>query len=353
MTKEKRNILIVVCIIMFIVSCVIGFQVARIKKNTKEEKPRVEKISYQLTYYDDSIPGSKYEIKIEGNKLEIKETHFCSTIDCEPTEENNEFTYSEENIHKLQNFLKSLEKSNMDFNNINESMLNDYQKNVFFGIVTSEEFFELYVEEYQYKMEFSKSMTSGYDVYFKEDGSIVVKEYSSNDDFDIEKINTYTLHFSQEHMDLLNNYAKEQAEKTGENVLVKGPGMYKSEANIIKSIIENNESYLDEESPKILYIISYHGINCLTPSLVLYDDNTYEFYDTFTINNEPVVPKTGTYNYDLTKLIQNIEKYPQDPLGPYSIQGKDTSYTTYSSNVELKELLNSINVSLTGCLKEA
>ncbi len=84
-----------------------------------------------------------------------------------------------------------------------------------------------------------------------------------------------------------------------------------------KYIFEEQQQKENDESKKLSYTISYNGINCLTPTLYLYNDNTYKYYYTFSTDNKKIVPKTGTYNYDITKIINSIEKYEENSFEPY------------------------------------
>lgn len=126
-------------------------------------------------------------------------------------------------------------------------------------------------------------------------------------------------------------------------------------------------SYLYSNKPskaQLLYTISFNGINCPTPILYLYDDNTYEYYYTFEVGNNTPRPKTGTYNYDITKIIDNnnnnnneeevSSESPWLTIGPYYTI-KDNSgneYDIYSSNDELQQLLKQLNVKLSVCLEQ-
>jgi len=122
---------------------------------------------------------------------------------------------------------------------------------------------------------------------------------------------------------------------------------------IYKILIEvsNKDNNKNNNEAKLIYTITYNGIDCPTPTLYLYSDNTYEYYYTYTTENKKLTPKTGTYNYDIKNLIENINNYEQDYAGAYKIKdANETEYTTYSSNKELKELLKSIDVKLGTCL---
>lgn len=103
---------------------------------------------------------------------------------------------------------------------------------------------------------------------------------------------------------------------------------------------------------ELLYTIKYDGIDCMTPEIYLYDDNTYEFYYTYAMEGIELVPKTGKYNYDISKIINNIDKYGEDPAGPYIIKTKDDEqYITYGTNKELREFLDSLNLEFEKCLE--
>ena len=107
----------------------------------------------------------------------------------------------------------------------------------------------------------------------------------------------------------------------------------------------------NEPKRVVLYKMNYNGIDCLTPTLYLYDDNTYEYYYTFTTEGKEIIPKTGKYNYDFSKVLKKIDKYEEDPTGPYIIRTQDDKqYTTYITNNELKEFLGTIDVIMEKCL---
>lgn len=321
---------------------------------SNEEK---DNINYTLTYFDDGIPGSKSEINIYDDKVEIIKTGFCSAVEClegekEPKPQKEEFNYSEENMAKLVKFISANFANNTE---IHDKDLSEHQKEVITGLLISENFFEVNVEDYKYKMEYSQTDSLTYDVYFKEDGSILVKKLNINDDYDIVKIATYSLNFSQDNLNILNEYIVSEIKKENSNIIYKSSTLKKDEINIIKSITQNNASYLEniDNEAKLLYTISYNGLNCMSPVLYLYSDNTYEYYYTFGSSNEKLIPKTGTYDYDVNSIINNIDKYEENLFGPYYIKdAKGNNYTTYNSNIELQELLSSIGVTLEKCLEQ-
>jgi hypothetical protein len=218
-----------------------------------------------------------------------------------------------------------------------------------------EYFFEISVEEYKYRASYLGDDNQSYSIFFKEDGSIIVKKLKTNDEGDIEKVDTYSLEFSISNLNLLNNYIEKEVREKNNTTIQLESSLNEREKNILYSIIKNDESYLNNISveSKLVYTISYNGINCPTPTLYLYDDNTYEYYYTMSTSSKKIIPKMGIYSYDVEKIIKNIYKYEENKIGPYYIKdstGKE--YTTYNTNIELQDLLKSINIVLEKCLEE-
>ena len=75
--------------------------------------------------------------------------------------------------------------------------LTDKQKEVIQGLLLGENFFEISVEEYKYKIQYSESDNLSYYIYIKNDNSIIVKKVKINDNYDSTNVNTYSLNFSQ------------------------------------------------------------------------------------------------------------------------------------------------------------
>lgn len=346
--KKKKPLLIITIVIVSFIG--IGIILSTC---FKFKIPTSFTILYEIIYYDESIPGSKYDISVQkNNKIEITTTHFCSAIDCEPTTEKEIFNYSKDNLKKLKIFINNNFSNN--YVEVHESKLTDRQKEVIHALLQGEYFFEKNVEEYKYKIEYSKNDSLSYDIYFKNDNSILVKKLKINSDYDIVSVDTYALNFSQKNKAKLNDYIEKEVKKENKNVIYKYSTLQKDEINIFNSIVKNNESYLNniENEVKLAYTISYSGMNCPTPTLYLYNDNTYKYYYTFSTDNEKLISKTGTYNYDIKKIINNIDKYEENNFGTYSIKEENgKNYTTYNTNTELQELLTSLGITLEKCLK--
>ena len=346
--KNKKVVLIVLFIIV-----VLGIGIFILLNKSSNSKNKTD--DYKLTYYSTAYKNG-LNIEIHNNKVIITNNFACDDIRCDSfKKEIKEFEYSEDNITKLINFIgKNFTVDKEGKIEIWDAEITEYQKNIIESLLLGENFFEIDIEDYKYRLNYLKNDSLSYAIYFKNDETILVKKLTINDAFDITNIETYSLKFSSDSLNILNNYIKGQTEKEGKNNIYKYSNLRKDETPIINSIIENNESYLSniESIPKLIYTIQYEGIDCDTPILYLYSDNTYEYYDTFTTLDERLIPKTGAYTFDVTKIIDSVNKYEENSQGPYYIEDYDENiFETYGTNIELQEFLNSIDVDLDKCLE--
>ena len=354
--KNKKNPLLIIAIVinLLIVVGVIIFSILEfisIKDNISDSNNNYNNDFCDITYYG-PVTGYSYDICILDNIVEISTTSPCSTVNCISEKEKETFNFSKENIDKLKNFFNDIFSNEYRVLYYNE--LTDRQNEVIQGLLRGEYSFEANIEEYKYKIEYLKNDSLIYDIYFKNDNSILVKKLKINSYFDIVDIDTYSLNFSKKNKIILNDYIEKEVKKENKNVIYKYSTLQKDEIKIFNSIVENNESYLNniENEAKLVYTISYNGINCPTPILYLYSDNTYEYYYTFDTDNEKLIPKTGIYNYDIKKIINNIGEYEKNSFAPYSIKDENgKNYTTYNTNIELQELLSSLDITLEKCLE--
>ena len=108
---------------------------------------------------------------------------------------------------------------------------------------------------------------------------------------------------------------------------------------------------LNKPENKLSYEISYNGINCPTPYVIFYNDGTYKYYKYYGTEIGGLKPQKGKYEFDMNKLIKNVNNYEPDQAGPYTINVSDgKSYTTYSTNKELRELLDKNGIILEKCM---
>lgn len=315
-----------------------------------KDKVKESKLLNEFIYYDETVPGFKYEIFIYDDKIKYVETLLCSVDDCVEETRNAEENYSKDNIQSLESFIK---ENNLSKKEVYYSALSDYEKDVISAILMGQNYFELAYPKYDYKLIYSDNEENEYNFYVK-DNDITVKK-ALLEGYDINKIETYNINFSKENMEFLVSYIKDLAQNKEDNTVYRSGSVYKNEEKIFNSLTFNDESYLQDKvsNVSLVYEITYDGMNCLTPILRLYSDNTYEYYDTFSLEDN-LTFKTGTYDYDLDNLIKNIDNYEEDPLGPYYIKDKSgKTYVTYSTNTELNDLLSTLGLSLTKCLESA
>ena len=355
MDKIKRNMIIsIVSIFTLLTISSLILTIYNLLTN-KSEVYTDNNATYKIKYIDNNIYNTIYDITINNNKVKIFEKNDCSKVRCDEETKETVNNYSKENMTKLTKFLTS----NFSFNEDNslelkKESLSKYQERVIEGVTISQYFFETAFEEYQYKIDYSENDNISYDIYLKNDKSILVKKCYINSDFDITKIDTYNLNFSKSSIDKIYEYTKKELEKSNrdENIVYKYSTLRKDEKNIINSIVNKDENLMkNNNNLELIYTISYNGINCDTPILHLYNDNTYEYYYTFTSDDKKLTPKTGTYNVDIDKIITNNIKSDYDY---YTIRDENNNknYNISENNVELHNFLKSINVKLSTCLTQ-
>lgn len=213
-------------------------------------------IIYEISFFDDGEPGTNRDIKIYKDKVKINITHACSAVNCKSKTEKRTQKFSKESIDKLKKFIETNFSTKLNGNKVviyGTKQLNLYQKDVIYSLEGGESNFEIYVEKYKYKIEYHENDNLDYFIYFKDDNSILVKKVLNN------KITTYKVNFSVKNMNRLNNYIEKMIEPEPDfpilwrysrkcnisDELFKRYGVSEEEMYIINSIIENNESILD------------------------------------------------------------------------------------------------------------
>lgn len=188
--------------------------------------------------------------------MKINITHACSAVNCKSKTEKRTQKFSKESIDKLKKFIETNFSTKLNGNKVviyGTKQLNLYQKDVIYSLEGGESNFEIYVEKYKYKIEYHENDNLDYFIYFKDDNSILVKKVLNN------KITTYKVNFSVKNMNRLNNYIEKMIEPEPDfpilwrysrkcnisDELFKRYGVSEEEMYIINSIIENNESILD------------------------------------------------------------------------------------------------------------
>jgi hypothetical protein len=210
---------------------------------------------------------------------------------------------------------------------------------MFFNIsYEREELIQLDASNYDYKLELAKG--NNFHLIYLEDNKINVANLIY-ENYDLVEIKKHTINF--ENNKIIKDFIKEQFEKdeTFKNIYYTGYS-YKDKL-IMDAIIENNEDYIKniEAAKELLYTLNYVGMDCLTPTLDIYDDKSYDYNYTFTTDGSEPTPKKGTYDYDLNKLLKTTkyEDVPEHPAGFFYLKGKEKNYYLGMEDKELDDFL--------------
>lgn len=253
MKNNKTLKIIIITLLFLIILTIVGVIYFNKMKVINDEK----NIIYEISFFDGGEPGTNRDIKIYNDKVKINITHGCSYVDCKSKTEKRTQKFSKESIDKLKKFVETNFSTKLNGNKVviyGTRQLNLYQKDVIYSLEGGESNFEINVEEYKYKIEYHENDNLDYFIYFKDDNSILVKKVLNN------KITTYKVNFSEENMNRLNNYIEKMIEpepdfpilwryskkyENSDDWFWKRYGVSEEEMYIINSIIENNESILD------------------------------------------------------------------------------------------------------------
>lgn len=252
MKNNKTLKIIIITLLFLIILTIVGVIYFNKMNDINDEK----NIIYEISFFDGGEPGTNRDIKIYKDKVKINITHACSAVNCKSKTEKRTQKFSKESIDKLKKFVETNFSTKLNGNKVviyGTKQLNLYQKDVIYSLEVGESNFEINVEEYKYKIEYHENDNLDYFIYFKDDNSILVKKVLND------KITTYKVNFSEENMNRLNNYIEKMIEPEPDfpilwrysrkcnisDELFKRCGVSEEEMYIINSIIENNESILD------------------------------------------------------------------------------------------------------------
>ena len=112
-------------------------------------------------------------------------------------------------------------------------------------------------------------------------------------------------------------------------------------------LTKNNQVKEKEKSDALAFIITDVSKNCLSNGIHVYYNDKYEVYKAYYLNGQKMVPiRTGTYNYDINKIIDNIDNYTKDEERylNYNIKINDENHiVAMKGNKEIREFMDSIN----------
>lgn len=352
----KKNVIIVLIFTVFIVITSIIF--IYLISGKHKTKPIINN-EFLIIYNDGTIPGTTYEIYIDKEfNIEIKETRHCSAVDCyERGPKVYNISYSNKNKESLKKYIENLFSTEDD--NVLEIdsyytkdgyELSEYQVLVLESIIADDEdMFAIEVEPYKYRVDYEHYLYSC-SIYLKENDDIKVIEY--DDDLKINK--SFFLDFKYENMLKVKNFINDQFINTNKNYMNINI-LNDDELRIMESIVYNNEYYMDNyddtESNELVFEVHSNRLNCPTVSLEIYSNNTYKYKYGIKFNGDVLV-NTGTYTYDIQKILNNIDNYEDNNRGVYLLETKSgQTHILYDNNVELKEFLNEINIVLDKCME--
>ena len=138
------------------------------------------------------------------------------------------------------------------------------------------------------------------------------------------------------------NFVKKSADTSS---IFSGDENLSSSENGVLPIKEVEEDVKENSIKKVVFMISYLSSKCPSPYLYIYNDNTYELYDSLS-KDKPPVPQSGEFSYDIVKIIRTIHDYELQAENNFFVKYKDKEFSTSSTNKELREFLDLIDVNL-------
>ena len=112
-------------------------------------------------------------------------------------------------------------------------------------------------------------------------------------------------------------------------------------------LTKHNQVKEREKSDSLAFIITDVSKNCLSNGIYVYYNDKYEVYKAYYIDGEKMKPiREGTYDYDINKIIENIDNYKRDDgyYMNYNVKINDKDHVVaMQGNKELREFMDSIN----------
>ena len=324
-TKKKVTILIITGILLILLlTCLFAWY---IYSNNKEKNN--DNFLYNINVSDNVL-------KIYADKISLND---------------NDLNYSQDNVQKLIKYLDDNFEVKEDTLNIDYNNLDNKQFIILYSAFNNfEAQFEVAVEDYKYCLYLAYN-DDNYIIYLKDNDEILVKKVKTkSNNYAVSKVeDSYVINFSEVSNTMVINYLKNLFINNNATQLYKN-FVRKDEKKYIDSLVNNSEDYLLSNEVKLMDTIKYVGINCVTPIVYLYDDNSYEYYTTCGSSNTYIKPTEGTYNYIIDNLF--IEAGDVSNLNEYYIINDYINNETYyidSSAYYINELLNQMGINLATC----
>lgn len=237
----KKKSLYVVMIALVVL--VLGFLVGKFT-NCNKTTPNNKIPNYVLRYYDGIIPGTNYVFAVYDEEIKI-----TLSTDAVTKEEKSNFT--KETVKKLNEFIKRRSYNNEFITDIevkNQSKEEMYPElyELFERLSKNDDkAVNVLLEEYSLALEIVADEDTKYFIYYKEDNSVLVKKQTQD------STNEYTINFSEENKNKVINTLNNIKENNSKTYLLHDYSNKKFDLSseidkTIKSIIDNNESVLNE-----------------------------------------------------------------------------------------------------------
>jgi hypothetical protein len=348
MTKKKVLIVSILAVaLLTAVLSLIFYIISLPSKPVEIEKPKFEYGEYTIRYEEDYEPGASttYHLHKDGS-IEYTHTRYCSAKDCEPeTTELKKLEFSEENLKLTYKFLVSLLEEKKEITIYSSQIKDDKTNSLMFYISDErEELISLEMSDYDYKLELYKN--NNFHLIYLEDDKINVGNLIY-ENYDLKEITKHTINF--ENNKIIKSFIVEQFDKkeTFKNIYYSAYE-YKDKL-ILDAIIANDESLIKDLSnvKELLYTLKFVGLDCLTPTLDIYDDKSYDYNYTYTTDGSEPTPLKGTYDYDINKLLKTTksDEVPDHPAGYFYLSNKKKSYYLGMEDKDLADFLASANLS--------
>lgn len=298
-------------------------------------------ITLCLVYYLCNKDTYLYDIKIDNDTIKVYEDKLILNGD--------DIEYSEDNVHRFISLIEDNFEVNNNLLEVESTNLDNDIFLLFASIINKDPEANFNVESEKYDNVLY--LDNRYVIYLKDNNQVRVKKIKMDKDNSkvSEIISTFDLNFSQENNQRVVDYLMRLF--ASDKKIFKST-IYKNEQNYINSIIYNDESYLNNADVNLKYIIKYVGLDCPSPTLYLYDDNTFEYYYTFALNDELLEPITGYYNPSVEDIMTEDTITYGGNYNSYVISDvqNDMMYAFDITSEMLSSFLTELNTPLDICL---
>lgn len=106
---------------------------------------------------------------------------------------------------------------------------------------------------------------------------------------------------------------------------------------------------IDNDGKKLLFTVTSNNLKCPSPTLYVYSDNTYEYYNTYSPKGEKVKPKKGEYTFSTDLILKNIGEFEDQGI-KYIIEDSNNEKHGFNNYQYLEDFLNEIDIKIDTCI---